>query len=83
MSICFFLTFKILIIGNFLRVLLFLSASSSFSVCKNDLDVIVFIMKQLEFPIRWSEPLSGGDFCEFFRQTAAENRQTVIIRILQ
>lgn len=83
MSICFFLTLKILIIRNILRVLLFLSASSSFSGCKNDPDVIVCIIKQLEFAIRSSEPLSGGDVCEFFSQTAAEHRQTVIIRILQ
>lgn len=67
MSICFFLTFKILIIRNILRVLLFLSASSSFSGCKNDLDVIVCIIKQLEFAVRSSEPLSGGDVCEFFK----------------
>lgn len=83
MSTCFFLSFKILIIRNILRVLLCLSASSSFSGCKNDLDVIVCIIKQLEFAVRSSEPLSGGDVCEFFRQTAAEHRQTVIIRILQ
>ena len=83
MSICFFFIFKILIIKNFLRVLLFLSASSSFSGCKNDLDVIVCIVKQLEFPVGCSEPLSRGDLCEFFRQTAAEHRQTVIIWILE
>ena len=41
------------------------------------------LLSSWTFAVRSSEPLSGGDVCEFFRQTAAEHRQTVIIRILQ